>query len=200
MHYTDGYKTDSSGRATPCPQCSNSHYNDEDIHCRNCGLYLLNVCTNDFCNVTFIHDGSARYCFRCGSQSTFLSHGILNDWKPAKESILQIQNLEEDLCGIGNAPKEIEMWSLLVEALLDTPIPLLFQLLEGSDAKIYNQTLIIYVKDKDTKGMLAQEKYYDEIISIANRFLTVDVHDLHIVSFEEHLPAPETIYDNDVPF
>lgn len=93
MHYTDGYQVDESGRAIPCPRCGNSHYKDGDEHCRNCGMFLYNCCTNDFCDVGNVSDGSSRYCYSCGSQTTFLSSGILNDWRPSKEAILSIHDL-----------------------------------------------------------------------------------------------------------
>ena len=191
MHYTDGYKTDQYSRAIPCPQCGNTHYEDEDHYCRNCGLYLINCCTNDFCDVTYIDDGCARYCYRCGSQSTFLANGILSDWKPAKESLLQIQNIEEDICGLGNAPQNIDDWVYMTESILQGT--LFAQLLEGSNAKIHDKKLIIFVKDKDTKARLDQDKCHTAIITYSKECLDLNVEDVHIISFEEYLPEPEPV-------
>ena len=125
MHYTDGYQVDESGRGIPCPRCGNSHYKDGDEHCRNCGMFLYNCCTNEFCDVGNVSDGSSRYCYSCGSQTTFLSSGSLNDWRPSKEAILSIHELEEDICGSGNNPQIIDDWGYLIKSLMIGDISLL---------------------------------------------------------------------------
>jgi len=198
MHYTDGFKTDQHSRAIPCPQCGNTHYEDDDQYCRNCGLCLINCCTNNFCDVTYINDGCARYCYHCGSQSTFLANGILIDWKPAKVALLQIQDIEEVICGLGNGPQNIDEWFCITQAI---PHGSLFaHLLEGSNAKIYDQKLLIFVKDKATKARLNEEKYHAAIISYLKEWLDLVVEDVHIISFEEYLPEPEPAQYEDVPF
>lgn len=59
------------------------------------------------------------------------------------------------------------------------------QLLEGSNAKIHNEKLIVFVKDKDTKIRLNQDKYHAAIITNSKEYLNLNVEDVHIISFEE---------------
>ncbi len=199
MHYTDGYKMDDGGRAIPCPQCANTKYEDRDTYCRICGLYLLNVCTSDFCEA-MLDDGSARYCFYCGSQSSFLASGILSDWKPVKQALLSIHEVEEDICGVGNCPQPIEQWGYMIGELSKYPGTYLSQLLEGSDGMFYNGKLIVYVKAKDTKEELELAKYHEGILAFTQGYLELDIEAVHIIAFEEHLPTPEPVNYDDVPF
>ncbi|MCM3030342.1 ImmA/IrrE family metallo-endopeptidase [Niallia sp. MER 6] len=88
----DGYKVDGMGRAIECPRCGNEEVHYDGDHCKTCGLFLINKCTNqDTWNGEVqwecgtILDGNARYCVKCGNKSTFFDQGILDDWSIEKE-------------------------------------------------------------------------------------------------------------------
>jgi IrrE N-terminal-like domain len=200
MHYTDGYNLDHEGRAFPCPRCGNSQYHDEDELCRICGVYLINACTNDYCHVDNLNDGNARYCYNCGSQSSFLSYGILNEWHLSKEAILKIQDFEEEICGVGNEPSTVENWYALINELSKFSGTRLSQLLEFSEAKYFKNNLIIYVKTKHVKSNLEQDKYTKALITYSNDYFNLNIEDIHIISFEEYLPEINAEDNNLLPF
>lgn len=95
MKYKE-YETDSeSGRLKSCMSCDN-----EDVlgdYCHICGKPVVNYCANatyecpeDFyaqCQERNPLPGNARFCHHCGSQSTFLNAGLLEDYKTEKASL-----------------------------------------------------------------------------------------------------------------
>lgn len=95
----DGYELDDFGRAIECPRCGNEELHYEGDHCKVCGLFIINKCTNQHiwnneveweCGT--ILDGNARYCTKCGHKSTFSEQDLLDEWdkeKRAKELALE---------------------------------------------------------------------------------------------------------------
>jgi len=96
----DGYEVDEIGRAIECPQCGNEELYYDGDHCKICGTFLINKCadtyrkddtgwvyTQESCH-TVLH-GNARYCVKCGNESTFYQQGLLDDWKKEKELLLE---------------------------------------------------------------------------------------------------------------
>jgi Zn-dependent peptidase ImmA (M78 family) len=92
-----GYLLDDNSRAIVCPSCENEHIDYEGNWCKICNAYLVNECaptwktTNGWneehppCGEKL--DGDARYCVKCGNESTFYQGGLLKDWKTEKEEI-----------------------------------------------------------------------------------------------------------------
>lgn len=84
----EGHEVDENGKALVCPRCGNEEISEEAIYCKICAATLVNECTNKeydsngvliwACNTPA--DGNARYCFRCGSQTTFFKDGLLLPW------------------------------------------------------------------------------------------------------------------------
>lgn len=69
-----------------CVKCGLSEHLDDAKFCQNCGLELLNFCTNSDCDNNHMptdeyqaipHD--AKYCPTCGSKSTY--YDFLNSFE-----------------------------------------------------------------------------------------------------------------------
>lgn len=91
----DGFELDDKGHALICPKCNNEETN-LGKYCIICGANLVNVCAG-----TEIYDnghedyregcgtiapGNARYCYKCGNETTFYQSGILKEWDKLTES------------------------------------------------------------------------------------------------------------------
>lgn len=101
-----GYFLDDSSRAVVCPNCENEHLNYEGDICKICGTNLVNKCAPTYVtgetgynyleeNCEAKLDGDARYCTKCGNESTFFQQGLLKDWKTEKKEIEQEKEMEE---------------------------------------------------------------------------------------------------------
>lgn len=67
-----------------CPKCGFSNHISDAKYCQNCGIELLNFCTNPDCDVNQVPSDEyaaipfdAKYCPYCGSKSTYFDY--LND-------------------------------------------------------------------------------------------------------------------------
>lgn len=89
----DGYELDDFGRAIECPRCGNEEIHYEGDHCKICGVFLINKCTNQNiwngeveweCGT--ILDGNARYCTKCGHESSFFQKDLLDEWNKEKRA------------------------------------------------------------------------------------------------------------------
>ncbi|PRS09605.1 hypothetical protein C6W22_01855 [Bacillus atrophaeus] len=92
-----GYQLDKNGRALICPKCENEQVNHEGDICKICSAYLVNKCADtyqtDDTGWNFVQescesilDGNARYCTKCGNESTFYHQGLLQDWIEEKQN------------------------------------------------------------------------------------------------------------------
>lgn len=92
----NGHFLDDNSRATICPNCDNEHLNYEGDYCIICGTGIVNKCASTYRTYeTGFHnlepscetllDGDARFCMKCGNESTFFQQGLLEDWKKEKE-------------------------------------------------------------------------------------------------------------------
>ncbi|WP_242824885.1 MAG: ImmA/IrrE family metallo-endopeptidase [Candidatus Dehalobacter alkaniphilus] len=86
-----GYELDDKSKAKVCPRCENEETSLDGEHCIICGSHLVNRCTNDDNENNHSYEpcgillpGNARYCYKCGSQSTFLSNKILRRWSESQ--------------------------------------------------------------------------------------------------------------------
>lgn len=65
-----------------CPKCGNESEFDDSEYCIYCGTYLINHCSNPYCNYNngqqLELNPKALYCDMCGSPSTFLKDGLLS--------------------------------------------------------------------------------------------------------------------------
>lgn len=63
-----------------CPKCGQLEHELDSIYCQNCGLELLNYCSNKQCTNNCDYDEhvplaqSARYCNICGEKSTHFEY------------------------------------------------------------------------------------------------------------------------------
>lgn len=83
-----GFDVDENGKAIVCPRCGNEEISEHATYCKICGTILINMCTNvDYdergvqiwgCGATA--DGNARYCIKCGAETTFFREGLLLPW------------------------------------------------------------------------------------------------------------------------
>lgn len=88
----DGFELDQNSKAKKCPKCENEEIDKNFNNCKICGVNLVNKCIGDYiidndgdknyreqpCGTPC--DGNARYCVKCGCQTSFYEQGILNDW------------------------------------------------------------------------------------------------------------------------
>lgn len=83
----DGYDLDENGRPSMCPRCENERIGPNDEYCRICKLQIVNRCDNIigyedetpiYCNTPA--SGDARYCVKCGGETTYLQQGLLKPW------------------------------------------------------------------------------------------------------------------------
>ncbi|MBT2718803.1 ImmA/IrrE family metallo-endopeptidase [Bacillus sp. ISL-57] len=90
----DGYEVNELGRALECPRCGNEETFYDGDHCKVCGLIIINKCSNQHywngaleweCGT--ILDGNARYCIKCGFESTFFQQDLLDDWQKEKKRV-----------------------------------------------------------------------------------------------------------------
>lgn len=94
----ESYFVDEIGRAIQCPVCDNEELIYDGDHCKICGTFLVNKCADtekvddysgryykaDSCHT--ILEGNARFCVKCGNESTYQQQGLLDDWKTEKEA------------------------------------------------------------------------------------------------------------------
>ncbi|MFB5250892.1 hypothetical protein ACE38F_10910 [Bacillus mycoides] len=110
MNYNDGYELDEYSRAIKCPKCENTSLNYEGDYCKICATYLVNKCSHlhindhDYYkheNVIFRYDNAcntlldsdARFCVKCGNESTYYRQNLLLPWEESKHNI-EIKNLD----------------------------------------------------------------------------------------------------------
>ncbi|MDR2931989.1 MAG: hypothetical protein LBV27_02670 [Oscillospiraceae bacterium] len=78
-----------NGKAIICPHCSNEELTPGD-YCMICGSEIVNHCADmrddevdrlvsKGCRTTL--PGNARFCYKCGNESTFYQRGWLKDWR-----------------------------------------------------------------------------------------------------------------------
>lgn len=102
-----GHLVDDYSRALICPKCENEDINYAGDICKICGTDLVNKCVQtyqtddtgwvykqDSCEALL--DGDARYCTRCGNESSFYRQGLLKSWQEEKEEY-EIEEKEEIL-------------------------------------------------------------------------------------------------------
>lgn len=88
MVYKD-IKVNENGKALVCPHCENEELTPGD-YCKICGNNIINRCTDmpnpkaqglviRGCHTVL--QGNARYCSKCGNESTFYQKGWLKDWR-----------------------------------------------------------------------------------------------------------------------
>lgn len=75
----DGILLNESNKALQCPRCQNENILEEGEYCHICGLNVFNYCTdnNPYISCGICLPGDARYCFNCGSPSSFLLDEVL---------------------------------------------------------------------------------------------------------------------------
>lgn len=75
----DGILLNGNSKALQCPRCKNENILVEGEYCHICGLSLVNRCTDvhPYLSCEIILPGDARYCYNCGSSSSFLLDKVL---------------------------------------------------------------------------------------------------------------------------
>lgn len=82
-------RVDEYGKAVVCPNCDNEELSLGD-YCMICGNDIINRCAetpnaqrphvrSKSCGATL--PGNARYCPKCGNESTYYQRGWLRDWR-----------------------------------------------------------------------------------------------------------------------
>lgn len=88
-----GIKVDNKSRAIVCPKCENEELNYDANLCKICNSELVNKCANSFDYNNFSGEeyidkescetllpGNARYCYKCGNESTYYQNNFLKAW------------------------------------------------------------------------------------------------------------------------
>ncbi len=78
---------DENNRFLYCPRCAFNDFEDDAVHCTQCGEHLFNRCLNvdpdGFNTISScgkIASGNDRYCRLCGSETYLMSKGYLSSW------------------------------------------------------------------------------------------------------------------------
>jgi hypothetical protein len=96
----DSHPLDENSKAINCPICKNEEVDSGD-YCKVCSTYLVNKCTGVIRNeydgniegdCDTLADGNARYCTKCGSETTFYKYNLLRAWNT--ENKLELVNGE----------------------------------------------------------------------------------------------------------
>lgn len=99
-------EVDSDNRFTQCPQCGNHKFSASARHCRICGLYLFNECSNygeqymNYEKCGAINPGDARHCEKCGETTYLMRMGLLTkwtEWKKNNDWAREIYNVDKSL-------------------------------------------------------------------------------------------------------
>lgn len=91
-------ETYENGKLIECPICKNEETNIEGNHCQICGNNLVNFCSFNNCANFNPLPSNARYCPVCGSRSTFLDNGFLNEWNYKEQGFMDIPDgIDEEL-------------------------------------------------------------------------------------------------------
>ena len=87
------------GKLKECPICHNEETHIEGVFCQICSQKLVNYCTNFNCDYYEALPSNARYCPKCGEESTFYESGILKSWnnQPPFISDPDIDEIDEEL-------------------------------------------------------------------------------------------------------
>lgn len=102
VKYRDGVPLDEFGHAMECPVCHNKDIEPFERLCPKCKAYLFQKCADYNINDDGIDergcgaemDGSARYCKKCGHESTFYRNKYLKDWQWELAEILSVRPIK----------------------------------------------------------------------------------------------------------
>lgn len=65
-----------------CPNCGFEDHADQALFCQECGEYLINNCTNEFCDLnngeSIPLESDVKFCPYCGAESTFKENGFFD--------------------------------------------------------------------------------------------------------------------------
>lgn len=89
-----------NGKMDVCPICENEEILDRANHCNQCGIYILNHCSDtsssygrvDTFNCETALPYNSRYCHVCGQNSTFLNNKLLEEWRTERENFNKKEN------------------------------------------------------------------------------------------------------------
>ncbi|NTW70642.1 MAG: ImmA/IrrE family metallo-endopeptidase [Eubacteriaceae bacterium] len=200
LTYSDSYNVDLNGRAFPCPKCGNDHYGKDDESCNVCGSGLVNMCTNPTCSTFYLNDGESRYCNDCGSPTTFLRDGILNDWIISKEISIGLIEAEEEICGPKIKAFPLYDWDAILMFCSNFWDIFISECLKNSRAKIAGKKLLIYLQDWTTNKILDDENYKNHLINILVIHVAMDIEEIHFIAYEENKPVASFGLGMNVPF
>lgn len=102
-----------NGKAVVCPHCDNEELTSGEF-CMICGCNIVNRCAdtpgrdlpdsvNRSCRTAL--PGNARYCPKCGNESTFYQKGWLRDWR-SENTKRAIENIHKSAVDITELPKK----------------------------------------------------------------------------------------------
>lgn len=87
LTYNDGPIMDANNKLSQCPVCENNEFSADALHCRICGIYVINHCEgvyDDYNRDELIYHenpSNARFCEACGKKTRFFLDGILKPWE-----------------------------------------------------------------------------------------------------------------------
>lgn len=93
-----------NGKALVCPHCENEELTPGN-YCKICGSDIINRCADmqdpeveglSIKGCKSMLQGNARYCPKCGNESTFFQKGWLKDWRSEniKKAIRNINTVD----------------------------------------------------------------------------------------------------------
>lgn len=65
-----------------CPNCDFENHLEDAKFCQQCGIYLINLCTNQRCDLNNGEESplpdDAKFCPYCGSETSFNKAGFFD--------------------------------------------------------------------------------------------------------------------------
>lgn len=182
MKYDDGVKVDEeSCRVFNCPTCHNREINEEDDFCIICGTPASNECSQ--CGK--YAESNARYCRYCGSSTVYYQMGLLEDWKIANEALIDKIEYELNLAKDSSKIIPLETWEHYVFHLGHGETEPLYTLLEGSNAILCGDTVLVYVANDKYKDIILSTQLINELEKLIPNYLEVKANRLEIKTINE---------------
>lgn len=125
MIYKSEIETDENNKAKKCPRCGNEEIL-EGSYCKICGLELYNRCTNyeedGYGNITGgcaqICDSNARYCHKCGAETSFYQNKLLSSYTKYEPEHESIKMLWQEILSELKQSNPITLYTSLVNTTL----------------------------------------------------------------------------------
>lgn len=166
--YNDGFETDSTGKTVLCPICQ-EHKSEEDAYtCSKCGADLVNKCLSNNDECPKYQPGSSRYCYHCGSKTTFYLKGFLKSYIEHRNDFYFKSKYINDIYNDSSTGEILNGWNYVLSCIKEEGQFPLYHMLKGTIAKIDYDTLYVFTDDQraiDALNVPANANYLMELLN-----------------------------------